>query len=228
MELLGERAAVASNTIAVFASGELICLGASSYLESTFPICYHVRAAQQIDKPEFIIERRFAMLALEKYTANDYPLYPQLVFNEQTMNMNLGRVFTDDEADLFFQMVLRCNMANADLGFYKVLAKQGKDIQYIGMGALNWNDDYNAIEIEYMLLPQYWNQGHGTELVKLLLQTASEARPELDIVAITDPGNIYSKKLLQRAGFTFVRQYVNDDGELAELHIKRSERASKQ
>ncbi|MCH5279437.1 MAG: GNAT family N-acetyltransferase [Christensenellaceae bacterium] len=167
------------------------------------------------------------MLDLKKYTENDYTLYSQLVFNEQTMNMNLGRVFTDDEAASFFQMVLRCNIAKPDLGFYKVFAKQGKDIQYIGMGALNWNDDYNAIEIEYMLLPQYWNQGHGTELVKLLLQMANKARRELDVVAITDPKNIYSKRLLQRVGFTLVKQYVNDDGDLAELYIKRTEHASK-
>ena len=167
------------------------------------------------------------MLELKKYTENDYPLYLQLVSNEQTMNMNLGRMFTDDETTLFFQMVLRCNMENPDLGFYKVFAKQGKDTQYIGMSALNWNDDYNAIEIEYMLLPQYWNQGHGTELVKRLLQMASETRRESDIVAITAPENVYSKRILKHAGFMFVKQYVNDDGDLAELYIKRTERASR-
>lgn len=167
------------------------------------------------------------MLALKKYTENDYPLYSQLVFNEQTMNMNLGRVFTDEEAVLFFQMALRFNRENPDLGFYQVFAKQGKDAHYIGMGALTWNDDYHAIEIEYMLLPQYWNQGHGTELVTLLLQMANNACQETDIVALTDPENVYSKRILQRVGFTFVKQYVNDDGELAELYIKRTERESK-
>lgn len=90
------------------------------------------------------------MLMLEKYTEDDYPLYAQLVFNEQAMNMNLGRVFTEEEANLFFQMVLNCNAASPDLGFYKVFF--GKE--YIGMGALNQNDAYNAVEIEYMLLPQ--------------------------------------------------------------------------
>lgn len=36
------------------------------------------------------------MLTLEKYTESDYPLYAQLVFNEQSMNRNLGRVFTEE------------------------------------------------------------------------------------------------------------------------------------
>lgn len=160
------------------------------------------------------------MLELEKYTEKDYPLYAQLVFNEQAMRMNLGRVFTDEEAASFFQMVLRCNAANPDTGFYQVLLRQGEDIQSIGMGALNWNDEHHAVEIEYMLLPRYWHQGHGTELVKLLLQMASKAHPAADILAMTDPENIYSKRLLLRAGFTFIKQYVNDDGEPAELYLK--------
>ena len=165
------------------------------------------------------------MLKLEKYTENDYPFYSQLVFNEQTMNMNLGRVFSDEEAGDFFQMILSCNAESPDLGFYKVFLEHSKNSEYIGMGAINRNDDYNAVEIEYMLLPQYWNQGYGTELVELLLQKASEVHKEADIVAITDPANTYSKRLLQRAGFILVKQYVNDDGELAELYIKRTEAA---
>ena len=162
------------------------------------------------------------MLKLEKYAENDYPLYSQLVFNEQTMNMNLGRVFTDEEARLFFDVVLSCNAESPDLGFYKVFTVKNNDFKYIGMGALNWNDDYNAVEIEYMLLPQFWNQGHGTELVGLLLQKVNTAHKETDVVAITDPANTYSKRLLQRAGFDLVKQYINDDGEPAELYIKRN------
>lgn len=168
------------------------------------------------------------MLELAKYTENDYHLYAQLVFNEQTMNMNLGRVFTDDEAASFFQMMLRCNHANDGLGFYQVFAKQDGNSQYIGMGALTWNDEDHAIEIEYMLLPSFWNQGYGTELVKQLLRMANKAHREPDIVAVTDPDNIYSKRILQHAGFTLVRQYVNDDGDPAELYAKRSEYASEE
>lgn len=167
------------------------------------------------------------MLELEKYTEDDEALYSQLVFNEQTMNMNLGRVFTEDEASLFFQMMLRCNGEDPDLGYYKVFARQGENRSYIGMGALNWNDDDHAVEIEYMLLPAYWHQGNGTELVRLLLQMANQARQEPDVTAITDPENVYSKRLLQRAGFSLVRQYVNDDGDPAELYIKRAEHAGR-
>lgn len=162
----------------------------------------------------------WTMLTLEKYTDNDYALYSRLVFNEQVMRMNLGRVFTEEEAALFFRMMLRCNDEESALGYYKVLSGQGSESVYLGMGALNWNDDCNAIEVEYMLLPPYWRQGYGTELVRLLLHKAKEACRATEVVAITDPANIASKRLLERVGFTLVRQYTNPDGEPVELYRK--------
>ena len=156
------------------------------------------------------------MLVLKKYTAKDYNLYSQLVFNEQTMNM--GRIFTAEEASIFFQLILNCNAENNDYGFYKVYLVHNNASEYIGMGALTSNDDYNAVELEYMLFPQHWNKGYGTALVKLLVQKAKEAQKSVDIIAITDPDNIYSKRILQHACFELVKQYVNDDGELAELY----------
>lgn len=160
------------------------------------------------------------MLKLDKYTEKDYALYSDVVFNEQTMTMNMGRVFTDEEARAFFEAILNCNAENDDLGFYKVYSTHDNASEYVGMGALTWNDDCNAVEIEYMLLPQYWNKGYGTALVNLLLQRARETHPESSVVAITDPANTYSKRILQRAGFEMVKQYVNDDNELAELYVR--------
>lgn len=75
-----------------------------------------------------------------------------------------------------------------------------------------------------MLLPQYWNKGYGTNLVNLLLQKANETHKEAAIIAITNPTNTYSKRILQRAGFELVKQYVNEDNEPAELYIKKANR----
>ena len=158
------------------------------------------------------------MLVLEKYTAEDYDLYSELVFNEQTMRMNMGRIFIEEEANMFFQVILSCNAENNDYGFYKVFSQHDNEREYIGLGALTWNDDYNAVEIEYMLLPQHWNKGYGTALANLLLQKTRKVQNDEDIIAITDPENTFSKRILQRIGFELVKQYVNDDGELAELY----------
>ena len=59
-------------------------------------------------------------MRLEKYSENDIVLYKSLVFNEETMGMNLGRPFTEEEAAFFFQAVLEQNAEGDEYGFYKV------------------------------------------------------------------------------------------------------------
>ena len=61
-------------------------------------------------------------MKLEKYDETDEALYSRLVFNEETMKMNLGRVFTEEEARMFFRAVLELNAAESYLGYYKCLS----------------------------------------------------------------------------------------------------------
>lgn len=157
-------------------------------------------------------------MRLEKYSDNDKALYEQLVFNEETMGMNLGRTFTEEEAAFFFQAVLDQNIEENEFGFYKVFIDALDKEEYIGMGAITSNDEYDAPEIEYMLLPQFWNKGYGTKLVEILLNMVKESSM---IVAITDPKNTYSRKILLKKGFESVKQYQNDDGETAELFLMK-------
>lgn len=159
-------------------------------------------------------------MRLEKYGRADEPLYGLLVFNEETMKMNLGRVFTDGEARMFFRAVLETNESEPSLGFYKVYIDHDGRETYVGMGAVTRNDEYDAAEIEYMLLPQYWHRGYGTELAGRLVRLASDTGVFSRIVAITDPSNRVSRKILDRHGFRFVKRYVNGDGEPAELYLR--------
>ena len=159
-------------------------------------------------------------MKLEKYDETDEALYSRLVFNEETMKMNLGRVFTEEEAQMFFRAVLEMNATESCLGYYKVLISREGKITYIGMGAINYNEEYEAVEIEYMLLPEYWNQGYGTELVEILIKMVSDARVSSSIIAISDPANSYSQRILVKKGFEFVKRYLNSDGELADLYCR--------
>ncbi len=159
-------------------------------------------------------------MKLEKFDETDEDLYSRLVFNEETMKMNLGRVFTEEEAQMFFRAVLEMNATESCLGYYKVLiSREGKNT-YIGMGAINYNEEYEAVEIEYMLLPKYWNQGYGTELVEILIKMVSDARVSSSIIAISDPANSYSQRILVKKGFELVKRYLNSDGELADLYCR--------
>ena len=157
-------------------------------------------------------------MRLEKYGPDDRALFDEMVFNEKTMGMNLGRVFTGEEADMFFMAMLEQNVSDLFLGYYKVFVSRADGEKYIGMGALSRNDEYDAVAIEYMLLPKFWRQGYGTELAGLLVTMAAGQRAKTGIIAITDPANEFSQRILLKNGFTFVKEFVNCDGGTAALY----------
>ena len=158
---------------------------------------------------------REAGLKLIKFTENDRTLYESLVFNEDVMRQNYGRTFTAEEAKMLFSAMLEANAEPGPLGFYR--ADVGGD--FAGMGALTQNET-GALEIEYALLPQFWRQRYGTALAATLVRMAAESGRSETVEAITDPGNLPSKRILIKAGFTLAKQYENDDGEPVELYRK--------
>lgn len=112
------------------------------------------------------------MITLEKFTTADYPLFHTLVTNEPAMRMNLGRPLTKAEAEQFFEAVKWENAKGSVLRYYKVFPLTQGSPTLLGMGVLEQNDDYQAIEVEYMLLPQYWNRRYGTALLRALIGLA--------------------------------------------------------
>lgn len=112
------------------------------------------------------------MFTLEKFTTADSPLFHTLVTNEPAMRMNLGRPLTKGEAEQFFEAGKWENAKGSVLGYYKVFPLTQGSPTFLGMGVLEQNDDYQAIEVEYMLLPQYWNRGYGTALLRVLIGLA--------------------------------------------------------
>ena len=57
------------------------------------------------------------------------------------------------------------------------------------------------IEIGYHLKKSAWGKGYATEAAQRLLQMAFEQSPLTEVVATFDPGNVASRKVLERVGF---------------------------
>lgn len=155
----------------------------------------------------------------EKYLSEaDFQYYLQLVLNEKVMIMNYGRVFTLEEANLTYKGILKNNVKHEDFGYFKVFNKD-KNI-FVGLGSVTINNELTESEIEYMILPEYWGQGYGSEIVYELLKKAEKIKTIKKVTAITDPNNILSKKILKKNGFMSVRVFEIDDGSLAEEYSK--------
>lgn len=62
------------------------------------------------------------------------------------------------------------------------------------------------IEVGYLLRPAFWGRGFATEVCRRLLQFAFEMTTLTEVVAVTDPENVNSKRVLLKCG-------LRDEGE---------------
>lgn len=156
----------------------------------------------------------------EKFLSeDDFKYYSMLVFNENVMSMNYGRVFTVEEAQYIYELMLKENKDYDELGYFKVFQKYNN--KFIGYSSLIPKEDMTEVEIEYMILPEYWRMGYGSEIVVKLLDNIKKVKSIKKITANLDPNNIGSKKILINNGFTFCRSYENpDDSSPVEMFIK--------
>ncbi|WP_017415250.1 GNAT family N-acetyltransferase [Clostridium tunisiense] len=158
----------------------------------------------------------------EKFSSeDDFEYFFKLVSNEKIMTMNFGRVFTLEEAKKYYEKVLSINEKSKDLGQFKVFEGSNKD--FIGLGAIVANEDVTEVEIEYLLLTDYWGKGYGCSIAETLVSMASGVKSIKKVTAIADPNNIGSKKILLKNGFVSSEIYEIDDGSLAEIFHKTIE-----
>lgn len=156
----------------------------------------------------------------EKFNGvDDFKFFLQLATNEKIMVMNYGRIFTLEEAIKYYTRLLDNNKICEDFGAFKVFQKGTK--AYMGMGAIVPSEDFTEAEVEYLLLPEFWGKGYGTEIVGCLLDKTGSNEALQQVVATIDPQNIASKKILLKHGFKSQKLYKVDDDTEAELLSKK-------
>lgn len=145
----------------------------------------------------------------------DFCYFADLAFHREVMEMNLGRVFTEEEANFLFAGILSYNQENSDSGSYLVYCREND--RFMGLGTLRIAE--GEAEVEYMLLPEFWNQGYATELVSILLERAKKNGAVKKVSGLTDPKNIPSQRVLMKNGFTHTSSFrVEEDGSLVEVY----------
>lgn len=90
-----------------------------------------------------------------------------------------------------------CNKNNNDL-FWVIRRKE--DDQFIGLVSLDIHHDGINTEISYQLLPKWWGQGYGIEVVQHIISYGFKELGLKTIVAETQSVNKASSTLLERVG----------------------------
>jgi RimJ/RimL family protein N-acetyltransferase len=137
-------------------------------------------------------------LLFSHYTETDFDNYLSLVSNADVMKMVTGRPDIESEARKRLERMLLINQENPKIGLYKVSLRSNGN--FVGHAKLEGTKK-NEAEIGYLLMPEFWGKGYGSEIAEKLVDQGKLINEIHNLIAIIDPENIASKRILEKQGF---------------------------
>lgn len=99
-----------------------------------------------------------------------------------------------------------------EFGLWAVTLKESEEM--IGYCGLIFLDDTPEIEIAYGLARAHWGKGYATEAALASLRFGFERLKLERIVAVVNPGNVPSQRVLEKLGMTYVEMAHHYDADL--------------
>ena len=154
-------------------------------------------------------------LLLRQFSTEDTDFILELL-NEPSFIRNIGDrgVRTIDDANSYILNGPVASYAKNGFGLYLVKLKETDES--IGMcGLIKW-DTLEDMDIGYAFLPRFWSKGYAVEAAQAIKEYAKHVIGLNRIVAITDPENEGSIRVLQKIGLNLERmvKLSEDDIEL--------------
>ena len=143
---------------------------------------------------------------LKRLKTTDFGIIRKMNTNEMVMQY-IRKIETLEETEAYFRKVLDYNAKNEaiGLGFWACYEKNTNRL--IGRCVLrHFEYDEKYREIGYSLLPQFWGKGYATEIAKCVLQYGFEKLQLPKIIGVTHQKNIGSQKVLEKIGFSFIKE----------------------
>lgn len=133
-----------------------------------------------------------------------------------------GKTYTKDESRIWLEKIISYQNRNG-FSFYAVFEKVTN--QYVGRAGiihLGFDEKQSEIEICYALHKKYWNKGYGTEIAKALIQHGLNNLNFTKLVAVTHPGNIASRRILEKSGMRYIKRALYNNIEVSFYNIKKN------
>lgn len=123
--------------------------------------------------------------------------------DERVMAMMGGRTATAEESRAWLERNLK-HGAEPGLGVF-VFREQSTG-RFVGRGAIRPIEIGGRAEVEvgYAVVAELWGRGLATEMASALVDHAS-AHGLADLVAYTEPANAASRRVMEKAGFSYER-----------------------
>lgn len=141
-------------------------------------------------------------LFLRQFNLSDAEFILKLL-NEPSFIQNIGdrNVRTRADAEKYLENGAMASYAKNGFGLLAVtLTETGETI---GMCGLIKRDALEDVDIGYAFLPKFWSQGYAIEAAQGVMKFAKEVLGLKRFVAIVDPANAGSVRVLEKLGMTF-------------------------
>lgn len=152
-------------------------------------------------------------LILRQFTTEDAEFILELL-NEPSFIQNIGDrgVRTLEGASAYILNGPVASYAKNGFGLYLVVLKETNEP--IGMCGLIKRDGLEDVDIGYAFLPKFWSKGYAVESALAVKTHAKEAIGLRRLVAITDPANEGSIRVLEKIGLRFERMIKLSDDDI--------------
>jgi ribosomal-protein-alanine N-acetyltransferase len=154
-------------------------------------------------------------LLLRQFSRDDAPFILELV-NEPSFIKNIGDrgVRTPADAESYILNGPVASYAKNGFGLYLVALRETNEP--IGMCGLIKRAQLDDVDIGYAFLPRFWSRGYAAESARAVKDYAKDKLDLKRIVAITNPDNEDSIRVLKKLGFGFERmvRLAQDDIDL--------------
>lgn len=151
---------------------------------------------------EFDTERLHA----KKICKTDFGLILPMYQNEMVME-TLGGIVPEDVVKERFLKSLASWKKN---GFDAWLWFKKNSNELVGRAGLRILEleGEQVIEVGYVLLPEFWNQGFASEMASASIEIAFEVLKLKEIVCFTSVTNKPSQRVMEKIGFKYDRNFV--------------------
>ncbi len=116
-------------------------------------------------------------------------------------------VLTRRESDAFVDQIV-ANMVRDGHGFWAVEVRDGAPfIGLVGVSSARPVLGYDVLEVGWRLASDTWGKGYAPEAAYESLRYAFDDRHESEVVAFTVPRNTNSRRVMEKIGMTYVRDF---------------------
>ncbi len=145
-------------------------------------------------------------LRLRRLWQDDLPDWRGMHRDPRVM-ATLGGVWSDERSAAALDRML-ADWAERGVGWWRIELRETGD--FAGRGGLRYVEVEGTEEVEvgYALRPDHWGRGLATEVAVAAVQVAFRHLDRPDVVSFSREANHASRRVMEKAGLRFERQFV--------------------